>query len=65
MVTKQPTLEEALLQKIECGEGNLYQLLIFAHESGVSFKKIDGIIKKHLKNNTLTKIGYKYVIKRS
>lgn len=64
MMMKVPTLEEALLQKIENDEGNFYQLMILAQEYNTSFGKVNRIIKRYIKSKIVTRIGYKYIIKK-
>ena len=62
MVMKQPSLEEAVLEKIGNGEGYLYQLLILAQEHGSSFERVRKILNTHMKKNTISRNGYKFII---
>ena len=64
MVIRQPSLEEALIQKINDGDGSVFELMMLVQECNSSFGEIDKILTKYIKNNTVVKIGYKFEIKK-
>ena len=62
MLIKKPSLEDALLKIISNGRGSVYEFMILAHDHGVELKKINRILKKHIKNNKITILGNKFVM---
>ena len=62
MEPKQPSFEDALINKIRDGHGSVYEIMILAHKYGVGIRRINRILKKHIKNNTIIRSENKFLI---